>query len=374
MLTPICFISVITFWSFYLVSYLFVTMTTDDLSGRPRKRTIPLLFLLAINAGVGHILTDQVSGQISLKHLSLVKEEQVIVDSALPLEEGTETPLEAHEVEEENENESSVDTKNTITVYTVENGDTISGIAGKFGISVNTIRWANDLNSKDSIKVGDKLTILPITGVQYKVKNGDTISGIAKKYDADSKEILTFNGFDDAKGLKAGMEIIIPNGEPMVVSAPKTNTSTKTSSATTKEVKSDTKNTTTPTTTTASGYTLPIPGSILTQGIHGSNAVDFGAPVGTTVKAALSGEVILAKGNGAYNGGYGNYIVIKHSNGTQTLYAHLSQVQVSVGDSVSSGQTIGKSGNTGRSTGPHLHFEVRGATNPFGKNKVGTNF
>lgn len=345
-------------------------MTTDDLSGRPRKRTIPLLFLLAINAGVGHILTDQVSGQISLKQLSLVKDEQVIVENALPLEEGTETPLEVHEVIEEKEDESSVDTKNTITIYTVENGDTISGIASKFGISVNTIRWANELNSKDSIKVGDKLTILPITGVQYKVKNGDTISGIAKKYEADSKEILTFNGFDDAKELRAGMDIIIPNGEPAVVSAPKT-TTTKTVATSTKETKVETKSTST---TTSSGYQLPIPGSILTQGIHGSNAVDFGAPVGTTVKAAAKGEVILAKGNGAYNGGYGNYIVIKHASGAQTLYAHLSQVQVSVGDSVSSGQTIGKSGNTGRSTGPHLHFEVRGATNPFGKNKVGTRF
>ena len=88
----------------------------------------------------------------------------------------------------------------------------------------------------------------------------------------------------------------------------------------------------------------------------------------------MKGEVIIARGNGAYNGGYGNYIVIKHSNGTQTLYAHLSKVSVSVGDEVNTGEVIGKSGNTGRSTGPHLHFEVRGATNPFTKYKVGTHF
>lgn len=351
-------------------------MLKDDLSGRSRKRNIPLLFLIAVNAGVGHVLTDQVSERLGIPSISLVKDEQIIVESASALQEGV--PLETlpeEDVSEESTEAAVDESRNTITIYTVENGDTISGIAQKFNVSVNTIRWANELNSKDSIKPGDTLTILPITGIQYKVKNGDTISAIAKKYDADSKEILTFNGFDDAKGLKAGMEIIIPNGEPatpvVAKKEVKASTSTKTST-TSSSTTSEKSSTSSPVSTGA--YVLPIPGSILTQGIHGTNAVDFGAPVGTTIKASLAGEVILAKGNGAYNGGYGNYIVIKHSNGTQTLYAHLSQVQVSVGETVSTGEVIGKSGNTGRSTGPHLHFEVRGATNPFGKNKVGTRF
>ena len=108
----------------------------------------------------------------------------------------------------------------------------------------------------------------------------------------------------------------------------------------------------------------PTPGAIKTQGIHGYNAVDFAAAVGTTIRAAAAGEVVVSKSSG-WNGGYGQYIVIRHSNGAQTLYAHLSSNSVAVGASVAQGEVIGAMGNTGRSTGPHLHFEVRGATNPF---------
>lgn len=344
-------------------------LTTDDSSGSSHKRKVPLLFLLALNAGVGHILTDQISG-LSVANANIVKEEQIINQDIESQEQFETSNKEVEEQIDVSEHED-----NSIIIYEVVSGDTISTIAQKFKISVNTIRWANDLNSKDNIKVGDKLTILPITGFQYKVKTGDTISGIAKKYDADSKEILTFNGFDDAKDLKAGMEIIIPNGEPIVEKTPvKSTSSSNNKSVTQSQSTSSAKSSTASTGSTNSSYAMPIPGSVLTQGIHGTNAVDFGAPVGTPVKASMAGEVILALGNGAYNGGYGNYIVVKHSNGTQTLYAHLSKTEVSVGDKVSQGQVIGKSGNTGRSTGPHLHFEVRGATNPFGKNKVGTRY
>ncbi len=342
-------------------------LTTDDLSGRSRKRQVPLLFLLALNAGVGHILTDQVS-ELNVNAAHIIKDEQVINQDIESGETVSESEMQI--VEEIKEDDSQDKSDNSIVIYEVKSGDTISSIASRFKVSVNTIRWANELNSKDTIKIGDKLTILPITGFQYKVKSGDTISAIAKKYDADSKEILIFNGFDDAKDLKAGMEIIIPNGEPQI-EKPKSTTTTTKSTTTTQTSSNTTSNSSS---STSSTYAMPIPGSILTQGIHGTNAVDFGAPVGTPVKASLDGEVILSKGGGAYNGGYGNYIVIKHSNGTQTLYAHLSKTEVSVGRKVSKGDVIGKSGNTGRSTGPHLHFEVRGATNPFGKNKVGTKY
>jgi murein DD-endopeptidase MepM/ murein hydrolase activator NlpD len=98
--------------------------------------------------------------------------------------------------------------------------------------------------------------------------------------------------------------------------------------------------------------------------LHGFNAVDIGAPVGTPVVASARGEVILSKPL-SWNGGYGSYIVIKHSNGTQTLYAHTSKNTVSAGEVVEKGQTIGHVGNSGKSTGYHLHFEVRGAKNPF---------
>lgn len=103
---------------------------------------------------------------------------------------------------------------------------------------------------------------------------------------------------------------------------------------------------------------------VRSQGIHGHNGVDIAAPVGTPVWAAADGKVIVAR-SGGWNGGYGSYVVISHSNGTQTLYAHLSRVDVTVGQSVTKGKTIGAMGNTGKSTGPHLHFEVRGGKNPF---------
>jgi murein DD-endopeptidase MepM/ murein hydrolase activator NlpD len=113
-----------------------------------------------------------------------------------------------------------------------------------------------------------------------------------------------------------------------------------------------------------SGFTHPAPGSVKSQGIHGYNAVDLAGGMGSAIRAAADGEVIVARPSG-WNGGYGNYIVIRHSNGVQTLYAHLSSLNVGVGSYVSQGQTIGGMGNTGRSTGTHLHFEVRGGRNPF---------
>ena len=104
--------------------------------------------------------------------------------------------------------------------------------------------------------------------------------------------------------------------------------------------------------------------AVKTQGLHGYNGIDLAAPTGTPVLASASGDVIVSRGYG-WNGGYGNYIVIKHPNGTQTLYAHLNEVIVSSSWHVVQGQIIGYVGATGKSTGPHLHFEVRGAKNPF---------
>ena len=108
----------------------------------------------------------------------------------------------------------------------------------------------------------------------------------------------------------------------------------------------------------------PLPSAVRTQGIHGYNAVDLAAPFGTPIVAAASGRVIVSR-SGGWNGGYGTYVVIDHPDGTQTLYAHMSRVAVWQGAQVVAGQVIGYVGSTGRSTGPHVHFEVRGAVNPF---------
>jgi murein DD-endopeptidase MepM/ murein hydrolase activator NlpD len=105
-------------------------------------------------------------------------------------------------------------------------------------------------------------------------------------------------------------------------------------------------------------------GGVKTQGLHGYNGIDIGAAAGTSIVAAAPGTVIIAR-SGGWNGGYGSYVVVQHGNGTQTLYAHASSVLVSQGQQVTQGQAIARVGATGRATGNHLHFEVRGAKNPF---------
>lgn len=241
----------------------------------------------------------------------------------------------------------------TISIYEVRQGDTISQIADMFSVSVNTIRWANNLEG--SISPGQTLVILPISGVKHVVKSGGTVTDIAKLYNGDPREIAIFNGISVDTQLKKGDEILVPNGELAVEPKKKTKTST-----------TSTKTTNKPSGATYSGYFMrPISGGVRSQGIHGYNAVDLAASVGTPVYASASGTVIISKIGGGWNGGYGNYIVIKHDNGTQTLYAHLSSNNVAVGQRVNQGEVIGAVGNTGKSTGAHLHFEIRGATNPF---------
>jgi len=277
-----------------------------------------------------------------------------------------------------------------ISVYVVRDGDTLSQIADMFNVSVNTIMWSNNLTSK-TVQPGQVLVILPVSGIKYTVKKGDTIASIAKDYNGDVDDIKSYNNISSDSQLAVGSSVIIPNGE---VSAPvgtvatkstKTNNSSSSSSSAKSSPSSSSSSSSAapiaksmiggahaapiPAASSASGdtsgyYMRPLKGGVKTQGIHGYNAVDIGTPVGTTIYAAASGNVIVSKDSG-WNGGYGNYVVISHPNGTQTLYAHLTSTIVVAGQHVVQGQVIGYSGSTGDSTGPHLHFEVRGAVNPF---------
>ena len=234
-----------------------------------------------------------------------------------------------------------------ISVYTVRKGDTLSGIAKMFGVSTNTIVWANDI-SNGKIREGQELVILPITGVRHTIKKGDTLRSIANKYKADLGEILIYNGLSLDTKIVPGDELIIPDGQ---VSGAQSAIASRSSAPSAVQV--------------SSGYYLrPIAGGRKSQGLHGYNGVDIAAPVGTPIYASADGTVIVSKKSG-YNGGYGLYVVVSHSNGTQTLYGHMSRVDVNVGQRVNQGEVIGAVGNTGRSTGPHIHFEVRGARNPF---------
>jgi len=241
-----------------------------------------------------------------------------------------------------------------ISIYEVREGDTLSQIAEMFGVSTNTIRWANDFEG--AISPGQTLVILPVTGIKHIVKTGGTISDIAKIYDGDSREIALFNGISVDTELNPGDEILVPNGEMAEKESPKKAKSTSGSGS--KLAVSGSGG-------SYSGYYIrPINGGRRTTGIHGYNAVDLAASAGSPIYAAASGTVILSRAGG-WNGGYGNYVVIKHDNGTQTLYAHNTSNSVASGQRVKQGEVIGYVGSTGKSTGPHVHFEVRGAKNPF---------
>lgn len=236
-----------------------------------------------------------------------------------------------------------------ISLYVVHSGDTLSQIAKMFGVSVNTIIWANDLTGS-TLKPDQQLVILPISGLQYVVRNGDTLKSIAAKYKADINEIVQFNNLKAGEPLSLGITIIIPDGEIQIQKVYRPLTTSR------------------PHGTGGPNldyyYAAPLTSYVKTQGLHGYNGVDLGAPLGTPIMAAAAGIVIVSKNYG-WNGGYGEYVVVAHGNNTQTLYSHMGGDITYPGMSVSKGQVIGYVGITGKSTGPHLHFEVRGARNPF---------
>lgn len=243
-----------------------------------------------------------------------------------------------------------------ILTYQVQNGDTIGKIAAKFGVSLNTILWANNLKSGTLIKPGQQLVILPVSGVRHIVQKGETIALIAKKYKADEQEIIAFNNLNNAKGLIEGQELIIPHGQIA------TKNSSYSSAASLAGLK--------PMTIDISSwpnlkgfYALPVAGGYNKGIFHYYNAVDFINSCGTPIYASANGLVLEAKTG--WNLGYGNYIKIQHYNGTMTVYGHLGNLYVKEGDKVTQGQTIGTMSDTGNANGCHLHFEVRGAQNPF---------
>ncbi len=256
--------------------------------------------------------------------------------------------------------EVSLSTSDQISVYSVKSGDTLSEIADMFGITPNTIVWANDLDIKKPLKNDQQLIILPVSGVKYTVKKGDTLKTVAKTFKGDVDEIISYNNLESDKDITVGDIIIIPNGEVVALAkntTKKSTTSTKGVAGNVKIYNSGLKDT--------SGYFMrPIIGGVKTQGLHGHNGVDLASSLNTPILAAAAGTVIIAR-EGGWNGGYGSYVVVSHSNGTQTLYAHMNHTNVEQGQRVEQGQVLGYMGSTGDSSGVHLHFEVRGGINPF---------
>lgn len=237
-----------------------------------------------------------------------------------------------------------------IIYYTVQSGDTVSTIARKFGITVNTVLWANNLTAFSLIRPGDSLTILPTSGILYTVKAGDTVSKIVSKYGVDSDKILSCN--DLSGGLKAGQKIILPGAKKITERATTVRSSSNSGlSVITNLIKTPAAK--------VSGNLMawPTVGHHITQYFSWRHpGVDIGNKIGTPIYAADAGIVEVAQSG--WNGGYGNMIVINHGGGKKTRYAHASKLFVKVGDEVDKGENIATMGSTGRSTGSHLHFEV----------------
>lgn len=239
--------------------------------------------------------------------------------------------------------------------YEVQAGDTLSNIGEKFGVGVDTIRWANPdkiKTSKTVLKSGDVLDIPPVNGIVHKVKSGETVYSIAKKYDISAQGIVDFpfNDFtnDETFALAVGQTLVVPEGVmPDVQPWSPTSSLARVLTPDAGSVSA------------TGSWIWPASGKITQGYLAWHKGIDIANKSGGAILAADSGRIIMA--GWLDNAGYGNRVMVDHGNGYQTLYAHLSKISVAMGQSVKRGDVLGQMGSTGRSTGTHLHFEIRTA-------------
>ncbi len=229
-----------------------------------------------------------------------------------------------------------------LLIYRVQTGDSLSTIAANFGISVNTVIWANNIKNSGLVKPGQEIVILPVSGILHEVKEGETLESIAKLYKVSSKEIHTFN----KEKIAEGDTVIVPNAKPVkdpfISNLP----------------------------SVGDYLIMPIESGWNWGKLH-DNAVDISAACGTPIYASAEGLVTEVGSPKNWNSGYGGYVKIRHPlYDIETFYSHNSVNLVGVGDYVSQGKEIAKVGKTGKvqgATGCHVHFGVFGAKHPFVK-------
>jgi murein DD-endopeptidase MepM/ murein hydrolase activator NlpD len=242
------------------------------------------------------------------------------------------------------------DGKDLLRTHTVQAGDTLTGIASRYGVSMMTVWWANKLTSKDDLHIGQKLVIPPVDGLVVTVKVGDTLASLAAKYKVDAADVLAVNELEDPN-LIIGQTLVLPDaaGAPIPTPKPVARSSSGSSSSC---------NCSGPSTYGGGAMSWPVVGgdNYISRGfIYGHYGLDIAADYGSRVRAAAAGRVIFA---GWRNNGGGYQVWIALGSGLYSTYNHMSAITVSSGESVAEGEQVGRIGSSGRATGPHLHFEV----------------
>ena len=236
--------------------------------------------------------------------------------------------------------------------YEVQEGDTVTAIAERFGITPNYILWNNIdiIPDADFLSVGEEIQIPSVGGILHGVRYGETLLEIADRYDANIVDIVEVNGLDSEGSIYADTTILVPGGRvvsrPAVVVRPAPTATPAPARAVAAAP-----------TTSEFNFIWPTR-DIITSYFGPSHplGIDIRAPVGTPIKAAADGTVIFVGGTRCCS--YGLYVEVQHDGGFTTLYAHLASFAVKSGDEVTAGTVLGFAGLTGRTTGPHLHFEI----------------
>lgn len=230
--------------------------------------------------------------------------------------------------------------------YQVVSGDSVGSIAARFGVAPNYVVWNNnDVIDRDVLVTGSTLQVPSVEGIIHSVRYGESLSEIAARYDADPREIIEFaaNGLQaDPNRLQSDIQILVPGGRKLVRPAASLR---------------PTDAADTPAADVPDAWAWPAAGRITS--VYGPThplGIDIAAPTGAPVLAARAGTVVFAGGNPCCS--YGLHVIVDHGDGYETLYAHLSTIGVVRGQPVATGDLVGAVGNTGRSTGPHVHFEL----------------
>lgn len=242
-------------------------------------------------------------------------------------------------------------------VHTVESGETLSVIASRYGVGVETIKWENGVSNANTLRVGQKLLVPPVDGISYEVSSTDTLAKIAEKYEISADAIIAQNGLK-SDVIAKGQDLFLPDAKP--INPPSTIVA---GNYIAPSVSRGNASAATPS-SSAPAYGVPFiypTRGKITQGYHGGHyAIDIGDRSMPPIWAAAGGTVVKAS-SGTWGGGYGNHVIIDHGDGLRTLYAHMDSLNVYEGQWVNQGDVIGIMGNTGRVygvTGIHLHWEV----------------